>query len=442
MISDLISDRVWAMEPAALETFAGLLVGANLDTLAPTAAVALKAAFPAAPLATQRVNVSGGVATIPIHGVIFKAVPPLLRLFSVAATGTDEVRVMIAAALDDPEVKRIHLDIHSPGGTVQGVQALAEDIRDAREKKQITAHAGDLMASSAYWIGSQASKLTAGAAAAVGSIGICVLITDRSEAAAEAGIKVHVVRSHPLKGIGSGLGDVTDEQLAETQRLVDSYTAIFVDAVAKGRGLTTEEVQKLATGQVWLGADAKKRKLVDKIAREPAAADDDQPEEEEPAPLGATTQQESEMDPNEKAELLARMTKLETKVQKSGEDRDQAVSAMHQVLMAQYRGRITPANKASVEEFAAFCGNDAERLKAHLESLPPASRPEQVGDGGAGQGSARANETNDPGEAKVEQMLGLAPGSIQAFEGVTAFDPNSRSFRRKDGSHFRIEEVK
>lgn len=433
---EFLAGHAWAMERGRFEALKAKLL---------TAEIAAQGGVAKPPAVGFEVR--DGTLHLRIGGVLLKSVPWFFSFLGIDATSTEDARAVIAEAMADESIKAIHLEVDSPGGTVDGIQALADDIYDAT--KPITAHAPDIAASAAYWVLSQADKATAGSTAAIGSIGVYTVYQDLSEMAEDLGIKVHVISNHELKGTGVPGAPITEEQLADIQRVVDAYTDRFVSSVARGRGVSKSEIRDLATGQVWIGKDAKRRNLVDAIAKDEPATQPQPPAEEKPAPLGATNpkQEASIMDPKDikTAELLARIEQLEQDNQAAKEAIDKATaradSATAQArdrLMAQYANRIEPAKKAAVEEYAEYCGDDLAKLETHLKSLPAAANPNPVGTSGS---NAGPTVTVNPGEAKVETMLGLRPGTLAIMGDVDRYDPASRCFVRKDGSTIRAEEV-
>ena len=188
--------------------------------------------------ARPKATVKDGVAHIRIAGPILKQVPSIFKMFGINATSTEEVRIMLGDAALDDDVSSIMLDIDSPGGTIDGVESLASDLFAARDIKPVHAHAQDLMASAAYWIGSQAGTLTAGPTAAVGSIGVYTVMDDTSAIVDGKGIRKYVIASHPLKGAGVPGSRITDDQRDDAQRVIDGYAGLFVAAIARGRGMS------------------------------------------------------------------------------------------------------------------------------------------------------------------------------------------------------------
>lgn len=214
----------------------------------------------------SRMTVSGGVARIPISGVLLKRVPAWLRWFGVDATSYSDITDDVHAALADDGVKEIVLAVDSPGGQVAGVHEAGEAILAARQgSKRITAEVGDLCASAAYWLSSQANRMTAGVNAQIGSIGVYSVYVDSSKAAADEGFKVHVISSGPHKGAGVPGAPITQTQLDGFQAVIDGMAQNFKDSVARGRGRAKKDVDEWATGQVWLAAEAARMGLIDGI---------------------------------------------------------------------------------------------------------------------------------------------------------------------------------
>jgi signal peptide peptidase SppA len=200
-----------------------------------------------------------GVAVVPLNGPLMK------QRSKYGGTSTVEARRAIRQAVSDPNVNAIMLHIDSPGGTVAGNTEIANEVAAAGKKKKVYAHIDDMGASAAYWIASQATRITANPTAMVGSIGVYSVVYDTSKAADMQGVKVHVISSGEFKGAGMDGTEVNAEMIAEEQRIVDQMHDMFVSAVVDGRQMSKKDVTALADGRVWLGAEAKKLGLVDAV---------------------------------------------------------------------------------------------------------------------------------------------------------------------------------
>lgn len=203
--------------------------------------------------------VDRGVAVIALEGVLTKG-------GSYYGTSANYARRLVSRAARDPEVSAILLKIDSPGGSTRGIAELAEAVAAAAAAKPCYAFIEDLGASAAYFVASQARKVFANRAAIAGGMGAYAVVVDYSAMAEQNGIKVHVVKSGEHKGDGVPGTPVTEEMLAETQRLIDDVHDQFVRAVAKGRGLSLAKTRELADGRVHTAPEAQALGLIDEVA--------------------------------------------------------------------------------------------------------------------------------------------------------------------------------
>lgn len=200
-----------------------------------------------------------GVAIVPIAGPMMKARSKF------GGTSTVDVRTAIRQAVSDDSAQSILLLIDSPGGTVAGTESLAQDVAAADSRKPTYAHIEDLGASAAYYVASQARKITASPTSLVGSLGTMMALDDFSKRYEMIGVKAIVVSSGGMKGAGTEGTEITDEQLAYFQGLVDQGTQHFKNAVMRGRGMDQGQADALFDGRVHDAAKAKKLGLIDDV---------------------------------------------------------------------------------------------------------------------------------------------------------------------------------
>jgi protease-4 len=169
---------------------------------------------------------------------------------------------------------RIVLEIDSPGGLVDRVQALAAEIRELGPRVEALVDGG-VAAGAALWLAAAASRITATRGSLLGGIGVASILRDSSRAAARAGVDVHVARSGPHKGIGTPGDRITLEQRLAEQDRVEQLGELFIEDLRQWRGLRPKQIAELRTGQTWLAGRARDLGLVDLIVgedRAPAAA--------------------------------------------------------------------------------------------------------------------------------------------------------------------------
>jgi protease-4 len=193
---------------------------------------------------------SDSIGVIDISGVILDA---------------DKVDKQIDKFGDDSSVKAIILHIDSPGGGAAASQEIYHDVMRVRTEKhkKIIASVESVGASGAYYIASACDKIYANPASVVGSIGVIMEWTNYGELLRWAKMKNIVIHAGELKDAGDPTRDVTPQEQAYFQSLVDNMYGQFVHDVAIGRHTTDDKIKPIATGQVWTGEQALPLGLID-----------------------------------------------------------------------------------------------------------------------------------------------------------------------------------
>lgn len=202
-----------------------------------------------------------GVAVISLVGSLYKSGNPRFEAYigSIRSYGT--LRMALMDILADKSIRSVLLIVDSPGGMASGCASLSDTIRGFG--KPLHVYVDGLMASAALELASGADYISSERAAWIGSIGSIITHFDYSKMLAEAGITVTQIATGPKKGVGSPHKPLSDEDKAFLQKLVDTEKQHFVENVALGRGMSTDEVDKLATGEIWPATEALSLGLVD-----------------------------------------------------------------------------------------------------------------------------------------------------------------------------------
>ncbi len=201
-------------------------------------------------------NAGSGIAVLPLYGVVTQRGNMIDDISGPGSTSTQQFTSALRQVLADDTVGQILIDIDSPGGSVYGVAELASEIIKARAQKPVVAVANSLAASAAYWIGCSASEFYVTPGGEVGSIGVWQAHFDYSKALEEEGVKTTLISAGKFKVEGNPYVPLDPEAQAFMQSRVDDYYNAFIQAVAVGRGVTTDDVRNgMGEGRV-LGADA------------------------------------------------------------------------------------------------------------------------------------------------------------------------------------------
>ncbi len=184
---------------------------------------------------------AGAIAVLPIAGTIIPHGDMLME--SSGAMSCDRIAALFHAALADPSVAGIVLNVDSPGGSVQGVDELAADLYKSRGQKPVVAIANHLAASAAYWIATSADELVVTPSSEVGSVGVFAAHDDLSAAQEQMGVKTTLISAGKYKTEASPFGPLSDEAKAAIQSRVDDYYGMFTKAVARNRGVNVSDVR-------------------------------------------------------------------------------------------------------------------------------------------------------------------------------------------------------
>lgn len=260
--------NAWALEPRVFEALAEIVerhaAGIRLDGGEIAAAIGREPEGDRGPRepAMQVVN---GTAVIGLRGVIARYSDQVNDVSQPTGRSAESLLADIAKAQADQSVRRVVLRIDSPGGTVAGTAEIGDAVRAlSASGKAVFAFVDGQACSAAYWIASQADEVVASSTAAmVGSIGVIGALVER--ATGKDVVKVHVIRSAPLKAPGAMGGPVSDEQLASMQRMFTDLHEAFAVAVAGGRGLSKDQQAAATTGESFVAARAKALGLIDSV---------------------------------------------------------------------------------------------------------------------------------------------------------------------------------
>jgi len=195
----------------------------------------------------------GKIAVVDLNGVILSPT---------------QVSEQLKDYADDDSVKAIILHVNSPGGGVAASEELYRAVRRIRDekKKLIVTSIESVGASGAYYVASGTNKIYADNGSIVGSIGVITEWINYGDLLKWAKLKSVIIKTGEFKDTGTPTRDLTPNELAYMQGLIDNMKGQFIHAVADGRKLDEKTVVALATGRVWTGEQSKELGLIDGIA--------------------------------------------------------------------------------------------------------------------------------------------------------------------------------
>jgi protease-4 len=180
--------------------------------------------------------------------------------------GGESTSELLRQARFDSAIKAVVLRVDSPGGSEFASEKILREVQALRKAgKPVVVSMSSYAASGGYYIAAAANQIYASPTTITGSIGVFSYIPTFQRSLEKLGVKVDGLGTTPLAGdmrIDRALGAVTKQVL---QASVDHAYQQFLHRVADGRKKSVDEIDKVAQGRVWAGADAQRIGLVDHL---------------------------------------------------------------------------------------------------------------------------------------------------------------------------------
>lgn len=195
------------------------------------------------------------IAVVEVDGVIMDSKATIKKLLK---------------AEKDKKIKAIIVRVNSPGGAVGPTQEVYEEIRRIDKKIPVYASFGTVAASGGYYIGAACRKIYSNAGAMTGSIGVIMNFMNLEKVYEFAKVKPEIIKAGKYKDIGNASRSMTSEERLLLTEMTQNVHEQFIMDIYKVRekrivdGL--EGLRRYAQGQIYSGAGAKERGLVDEIA--------------------------------------------------------------------------------------------------------------------------------------------------------------------------------
>jgi len=200
------------------------------------------------------------VAVVVAEGEIGDGEAPPGRIGGLSAAA------LIRKAREDEQVKALVLRVDSPGGSAFGAELIRRELELTRAAgKPVVVSMGDLAASGGYWVATAADEVIADAATVTGSIGVFTLLPTAEKALDKLGVHTGGVTTTWLGAAYDPRRAIDPRFAAVVQSSVDHTYADFIARVAAARKRSPAQIDAVAQGRVWTGAQALQRGLVDRL---------------------------------------------------------------------------------------------------------------------------------------------------------------------------------
>ena len=189
--------------------------------------------------------------------------------------GGDSTSALLRDAHDDDNVAAVVLRVNSPGGEVFASEQIRREVdRLKAAGKPVVVSMGDVAASGGYWISMNADRIYADPSTITGSIGIFGVIPTIPRALEKIGVHTDGVGTTPYAGAFDLTRELDPRVGQVIQGVIEKGYRDFTGRVAKARGRSVEQIDAIAQGRVWSGAQARERGIVDAMGGLQVALDD------------------------------------------------------------------------------------------------------------------------------------------------------------------------
>ena len=188
-----------------------------------------------------------------------------IPLIDMKLCGSYTMAETIRSLRDDSSIKAVVLRIESPGGSSMASDVMWRELHLLAERKPLIVSMGSIAASGGYYIAAPAKEIFALPLTLTGSIGIFYGKADLSGLLGKLGVTIDTYKTTPRADAESLFRPFTPDEVDELHVKVRQFYDVFLDRVAQGRHMTTEAVDAVGQGRVWVGQQAIDKKLVDKL---------------------------------------------------------------------------------------------------------------------------------------------------------------------------------
>jgi protease-4 len=180
--------------------------------------------------------------------------------------GGDRLAKELRKLRQDDQIKAVVLRVNSPGGSALASEVIRRELAETRGAgKPVVVSMGTVAASGGYWISTASDKIFAAPNTITGSIGVFGVLPNVQKLAGDYGVKWDTAKTNRYADLGTITRPKTEDELKLIQANVDRIYDEFLTRVAEARKLPKENVQEIAQGRVWSGAEAKRLGLVDEF---------------------------------------------------------------------------------------------------------------------------------------------------------------------------------
>ncbi len=179
--------------------------------------------------------------------------------------GAETVIEMLRDVAADDGLDAVVLRIDSPGGDAIASEEIWAAIERLAEQRPVVVSMGDVAASGGYYVAAAGDRIVAAPSTITGSIGVFGVLFNAEETWDKLGVSWDTVKTNPAADFPTMIRPLTETERETFRSVIADIYRSFVERVAEGREMSTEEVDRVAQGRVWTGTQALRQGLVDEV---------------------------------------------------------------------------------------------------------------------------------------------------------------------------------
>ena len=204
---------------------------------------------------------NGNVALIKLRGPIM--LESAGDFFEESGTSSTDITKLVEKADKDTTIQAIIIDINSPGGGAVASKEIAQVLK--KTNKTIIAVIREIGTSGAYWVATSSDLIIADPLAITGSIGVFSSYLEFSGLLKHYNVTYQRMVAGKYKDIGSPFRKLEEQEEKLLQKQLEAIHEYFIHDVAQNRKMEDSKLRELATGEFYLGMEAKELGLIDRL---------------------------------------------------------------------------------------------------------------------------------------------------------------------------------
>jgi protease-4 len=179
-------------------------------------------------------------------------------------TGTGFIK-LLKQVENDSSIQGVIMRIDSPGGDAVASDDILHEVKNLSKKKPLVISMSDTAASGGYYVSVTGDPIIAYPNTLTGSIGVIFARFALRGLYDKIGVDAQILTRGKNADIDSAYVPLSDAERQKLAGQIDAFYRAFVSHVADGRKKTFDQIEPLAQGRVWVGAQAKENGLVDQL---------------------------------------------------------------------------------------------------------------------------------------------------------------------------------